>query len=134
MPRMRTAAVTTLLLVPIVAGGFLLQEPPARASAHLFDQVRSLVTTRYVDSLRDTQVFEKAARGMVKELNDPYSELLSPKESDTFNRSTNGRYAGTRRLLEQQPGAPARAPRAFPRTPHAETGVPQGRGVTSSHG
>ena len=87
---MRTAAVTTLLLVPIVAGGFLLQEPAARTSARLFDQVRSLIETRYVDSLKDNQVFEKAARGMVRELNDPYSELLTPKESDVFNRSTNG--------------------------------------------
>src|SRR2546423_6615086 len=134
MPRMRTAAVTTLLLVPIVAGGFLLQEPPARASAHLFDQVRSLVTTRYVDSLKDTQVFEKAARGMVKELNDPYSELLSPKESDTFNRSTNGRYGGTGMLLEQQPGAPVSVQRVFPHTPADEAGAREGDRITAVHG
>ena len=134
MPRMRTAAVTTLLLVPIVAGGFLLQEPPARASAHLFDQVRSLVTTRYVDSLKDTQVFEKAARGMVKELNDPYSELLSPKESDTFNRSTNGRYGGTGMLLEQQPGAPVSVQRVFPHTPADEAGVREGDRIIAVDG
>ena len=104
---MRTAAVTTLLLVPIVAGGFLLQEPPARASVHLFDQVRTLIETRFVDSLKDGQLFEKAARGMVKELNDPYSELLTPKESESFSRSTNGRYGGTGMLL-----ALRRSPRA----------------------
>jgi len=43
---MRTAAVTTLLLVPIVAGGFLLQAPATRTSVRLFDQVRTLVETR----------------------------------------------------------------------------------------
>ena len=131
---MRTAAVTTLLLVPIVAGGFLLQEPAARTSAHLFDQVRSLIETRYVDSLKDNQVFEKAARGMVRELNDPYSELLTPKESDVFNRSTNGRYGGTGMLLEQQTGVGVLVQRVFPHTPAAEAGVQEGDRITAIDG
>ena len=42
-----------------------------------------------------TAAYEKAARGLVRELNDPYSELLSPKQSEDFNRSTGGRYGGT---------------------------------------
>src|SRR5216110_1700329 len=32
-PRYRTALVATLLLVPVIAGGFLLQDPPPRANA-----------------------------------------------------------------------------------------------------
>ena len=95
MPRFRTAAAATLLVVPIVAGGFLLQEPPARANALLFEQVMSLVRQQYVDTLPSTAAYEKAARGLVNELNDPYSELLSPKQSEDFNRSTGGRYGGT---------------------------------------
>ena len=51
MPRFRTAAAASLLVVPIVAGGFLLQEPPVRANALLFDQVMSLVRSQYVDTL-----------------------------------------------------------------------------------
>jgi carboxyl-terminal processing protease len=131
---MRTAAVTTLLLVPIVAGGFLLQEPATRSSAHLFDQVRTLIETRYVDSLKDAQVFEKAARGMVRELNDPYSELLTPKESESFNRSTNGRYGGTGMLLEQQTGVGVLVQRVFPNTPAAEAGVQEGDRITAIDG
>jgi carboxyl-terminal processing protease len=131
---MRTAAVATLLLVPIVAGGFLLQEPSTRSSAHLFDQVRSLIETRYVDSLKDSQVFEKAARGMVKELNDPYSELLTPKESDSFNRGTNGRYGGTGMLLEQQTGVGVVVGRVFPNTPAEEAGVQEGDRITAIDG
>ena len=79
MPRFRTAAVATLLVIPIVAGGFLLQEPPVRANALLFDQVLSLVQRQYVDTVPADAMYEKAARGLVRELNDPYSELLSPK-------------------------------------------------------
>jgi carboxyl-terminal processing protease len=131
---MRTAAVTTLLLVPIVAGGFLLQAPATRTSARLFDQVRTLVETRYVDSLKDGQLFEKAARGMVRELNDPYSELLTPKESDAFNRGTNGRYGGTGMLLEQQPGADVSVGRVFPHTPAEEAGVQEGDRITAIDG
>jgi carboxyl-terminal processing protease len=126
MSRARTAAVTTLLLVPIVAGGFLLQEPPVRANARLFDQVRTLITSQYVDSIKDAQVFEKAARGLVRELNDPYSELLSPKESESFNRSTNGRYGGTGMLLDEQIGVGIVVGRVFPNTPAAEAGVLEG--------
>ena len=117
---------TTLLLVPIVAGGFLLQEPPIRANARLFDQVRSLVTSQYVDSIKDSQVFEKAAHGLVRELNDPYSELLTPRESESFNRSTNGRYGGTGMLLEEQQGVGVVVSRVFPNTPAAESGVLEG--------
>ena len=134
MSRTRTAAVTTLLLVPIVAGGFLLQEPATRSSARLFDQVRTLIETKYVDSLKDGQLFEKAAKGMVRELNDPYSELLTPKESDLFNRSTNGRYGGTGMLLEQQPGSPVSVQRVFPNTPAADAGVQEGDRITAIDG
>jgi carboxyl-terminal processing protease len=131
---MRTAAVTTLLLVPIVAGGFLLQAPPVRASARLFDQVRTLVETRYVDSVPDTQLFEKAARGLVRELNDPYSELLTPKESESFNRSTNGRYGGTGMLLEEQKGIGVIVSRVFPHTPAEAAGVQEGDRITAIDG
>jgi len=131
---MRTAAVTTLLLVPIVAGGFLLQEPTTRSSVRLFDQVRTLVETRYVDSLKEGQVFEKAAKGMVHELNDPYSELLTPKESDVFNRSTNGRYGGTGMLLEEHPGTFVSVQRVFPNTPASEAGVQEGDRIIAIDG
>jgi carboxyl-terminal processing protease len=41
----------------------------------------------------------------VRELNDPYSELLSPKASEDFNRSTGSRYGGTgMAILEPSPG------------------------------
>src|SRR5689334_1845341 len=131
MPRFRTAAVAALLVVPVVAGGFLLQEPPVRASTLLFDQVFSLVRNQYVDSLPTPAAYEKAARGLVKELNDPYSELLSPKESEDFNRSTGGRYGGTGMLLgEERPGVIV-VDRVFPNTPAEEAGVQEGDRVVA---
>ncbi len=131
MPRFRTAAAATLLVIPIVAGGFLLQESPTRANAQLFDQVMSLVRNQYVDSIPPGASYEKAARGLVKELNDPYSELLSPKESETFERSTGGRYGGTGMLLgEQAPGVIV-VDRVFPNTPAEDAGVQEGDRVVA---
>jgi carboxyl-terminal processing protease len=127
MPRFKTAAAATLLVIPMVAGGFLLQEPPVRASTVLFEQVRQIVQNQYVDSVPLAAMYEKAARGLVHELNDPYSELLSPKASEDFNRSTGGRYGGTGMQLD--PGTPATGitvARVFPHTPAEDAGVQEG--------
>ncbi|HXT15938.1 MAG TPA: S41 family peptidase [Gemmatimonadaceae bacterium] len=126
MPRFRTAAVATLLVVPIVAGGFLLQEAPARSNAVLFDQVLSLVRNTYVDTLPAGLAYEKAAKGLVRELNDPYSELLPPKESENFNRQTGGRYGGTGMLLGNPSPGVIVVDRVFPNTPAEEAGVREG--------
>ncbi|HEY4132095.1 MAG TPA: S41 family peptidase [Gemmatimonadaceae bacterium] len=131
MPRFKTAAVAALLVVPIVAGGFLLQEPPARANALLFEQVMSLVHNAYVDTVTTGSAYEKAAVGLVRELNDPYSELLPPKESDDFNRTTGGRYGGTGMVIgEAAPGVFA-VDRVFPNTPAEDAGVRVGDHVIS---
>src|SRR5262245_51758872 len=123
MPRFRTAAAATLLLVPMVAGGFLLQEPPVRANALLFDQVRTIVERKFVDTLPRAATYEKAARGLVRELNDPYSELLSPKQSEDFSRSTGGRYGGTGMVLGEAITGGILVDRVFPNTPAEEAGV-----------
>jgi carboxyl-terminal processing protease len=125
MPRPRTAATTALLLVPIAAGGFLLQEVPVRQSARLFDQVFSIVTDRYVDSLPAAVAYERAARGLVEQLDDPYSELLAPSAREEFARGTNGRYGGIGMLLEEIQGTVGVA-RVFPHTPAEEGGVREG--------
>ena len=131
MPRLRTAAAAALLVVPIVAGGFFLQASPARANALLFEQVMSLVETQYVDTLPSGAVYEKAAQGLVHELNDPYSDLLSPKQSEAFNRSTGGRYGGTGMMIgEESPGVVV-VDRVFPNTPAAEASVREGDRIVS---
>jgi carboxyl-terminal processing protease len=126
MSRHRTTLVATLLLVPIVAGGFLLQDPPARANARLFDQVLSLVSRQYVDTISSTELMSRAARGLVKELHDPYTELFTPRESEEFSRGTNGRYGGTGMLLGEEEERVVTVQRVFPNTPAEEAGVREG--------
>jgi carboxyl-terminal processing protease len=59
----------------------------------LLAQVMTLVRDRFAAS-DAPDVYAAAARGLVRELGDPYSQLLSPKEVEDFSRSTLGRYAG----------------------------------------
>ena len=132
-PRLRTAAVTTLLFVPIVAGGFLLQEPPAHANARLFDQVLSLVANRYVDTLPASDIYAKAATGLVQQLRDPYSQLFTPKGSDDFSRGTGGRYGGTGMLLGEDNGNTF-VQQVFPHTPAEEAGVLEGDRIVAIDG
>ena len=126
MSRHRTTLVAGLLLVPIVAGGFLLQEPPKRANARLFEQVLSLVSRQYVDTLPNSELLTRTARGLVKELQDPYTELFSPRESEEFGRATGGRYGGTGMLLEEEEDKVVTVQRVFPNTPADDAGVLDG--------
>ena len=71
MHRSRKIALIAVILTPIVAGGFLLQSRVGRESALLLDQVLSLISERFVDTLPQGAMYEKAARGLVRELNDP---------------------------------------------------------------
>src|SRR5580704_13492912 len=100
--RKRTqATLAVAFLVPIVAGGFLLQTKPTPEGPVLLNQVMSLVAGRYVDTLADSSLFEKAAAGLVQELNDPYSELLTPADLKDFNTRVGGHYGGLGMLILQ---------------------------------
>jgi carboxyl-terminal processing protease len=131
MPRFRKAALIGALSIPIVAGGFLLQSRAQQQGAALLDQVMSLVNDRFVDTLQLPDVYEKAARGLVKELNDPYSELFSPKDLKQFNTRTGGRYGGLGMLIEQEPQTKGiRVVTVYPNSPAEAGGVREGDFIT----
>ncbi len=124
MSRIRKAAVVGLVLIPIVAGGFVLQERTTAAGSRLFEQVFSIISDRYVDSVDAGALYEKAARGLVAELKDPYADLYSPKQLADFNTTTGGYYAGVGMQIEPQDGMTV-VNKVFPNTPAAEAGVIQ---------
>jgi carboxyl-terminal processing protease len=127
MSRTRKAAFIGALVIPVVAGGFLWQARGQQAGAALLDQVMSLVAERYVDTLPSSDVFEKAARGLVKELNDPYSELLSPRDLKQFNSRTGGRYGGLGMAIVFDPASKfVRVDAVYPNTPAENGGVREG--------
>lgn len=125
MFRRRTIAVLAVLALPLAAGAFVVQERAATASATLFDQVLSLVGERYVDSIGTRELYERAARGLVEELRDPYSELYTPAQLEAFNTSTGGFYGGVGMLIEDQEGTIIIS-RVYPHTPAEEAGIREG--------
>jgi carboxyl-terminal processing protease len=125
MNRSRKVALASLALLPILGGAFALQAPSTRSGAQLLGQVLELVEKRFVDTLDTQAVFEKAARGLVKELNDPYTQLFSPKEMADFSRTTNGKYAGLGMEIVPLNGY-ITAGKTFPNTPAQRGGVLEG--------
>ncbi len=122
----RMAAVATVALVPLVAGGWLAQSRGTREGPPLLDQVMGLVSQRFVDTVGAGMLYEKAARGLVKELNDPYSELFTPKQIADFTRNTNGRYAGIGMEITPPQTGYVTVSRVFPHSPAEGAGVQEG--------
>src|SRR3982074_1963360 len=94
MSRPRKSLLFGLALIPLLAGGFVFQQHESQQGARLLDQVLNIVSTRFVDTAHARTLYTKAARGLVHELNDPYSVLLSPKELSSYDAHANGRCAG----------------------------------------
>lgn len=73
------------------------------SSRDLFGQVLGLVAQTAVDSLPLDSLYERAARGLIAELKDPYAALLSPAEQAAFQRNSLGnRYAGIGATVRSQ--------------------------------
>jgi carboxyl-terminal processing protease len=125
MRRYRKLAAVAVILVPLLAGGFLLQSHVTSDGSVLLDQVISLVSERFVDTLPQGDIYEKAARGLVRELNDPYTELMSPKELKQFSTRTGGRYGGLGMQIEPRDQQIV-VSRVFPNTPAERNGVREG--------
>lgn len=125
MTRNRKAVLASLVLVPLIASGFALQARSTRGGAQLLDQVLTFVALRYVDTLDAQMLYEKAARGLVKELNDPYTELFTPKQLEEFSRNTNGRYAGIGMEISKV-GDYVTVNKVFPNSPAEGGGVQEG--------
>ncbi|MGH7719987.1 MAG: S41 family peptidase [Gemmatimonadaceae bacterium] len=121
-PRLPKYAVLATLAVPALVGGFLAQERPAADGPGLFGQVMTLVSERFVDSLGAGAVYERAARGLVERLDDPYSELFSPEQLERFTTESFGRYAGVGMLIEDQQGQ-ITVVRVYPNTPAEAAGI-----------
>jgi carboxyl-terminal processing protease len=126
MARFRKLALLgALVTVPVVATGFLLQSKSTTEGTALLEQVLQLVSNRYVDTLNDNKLFEKAAHGLVRELNDPYSELLTPTNLKEFSTRTNGRYGGIGMLIEDLQGS-ITISKVYRNTPAEAAGIHEG--------
>ncbi len=118
-------AIAGVVALPLVAGAFMYQKQQNVAGAQLLDEVLRITATRYVDSVPPSDLYEKAARGLVSELKDPYSVLFTPQELAQFNQQTGGKYGGIGMEIAPTNGF-VTVQRVFPHTPAAAGGVMEG--------
>jgi carboxyl-terminal processing protease len=84
----------------LISGGLLIQSGAwreagaATGSARLFDQVMARISQDYIDTLSADDIYSRAASGFVKEIDDPYSVLLTPDRYGRVRETASGRYAG----------------------------------------
>lgn len=96
----RNLIAAVVLAAFFLGGGLLLRraltpsvETPARAT-RLFDQVVSHVRRFAVDSLSDSDLYQRAAAGILTQLSDPYAALLIGSDQATIAEQTTGNYGG----------------------------------------
>ena len=88
-------SVVAALLLPALVGGFALQAWGGRDGERMFHEVISRVATQGLDSLSDAELYEKAARGLLVQIGDPYADLFSPEQLAEFSRQAlRNSYAG----------------------------------------
>jgi carboxyl-terminal processing protease len=96
----RTAAVAAIFLLLLVTGGWLIERGAGTTpqslqdGVRLFESVRQRVLADYVDSLSEQDLYRRAVAGVLRELKDPYTTLLTPTRASQLSEATTGNYAG----------------------------------------
>ena len=97
--RTKAAIIAGVLGTAFVSGGWLLQlglstHGTGVDGARLFDGVTARVKQFYVDSIPDSDLYEKAMIGMLQELRDPHTMYLKPDRVKRLEERISGNYAG----------------------------------------
>ena len=136
--RARAFIAVTVLTLALVLGGWLLQRGLHRGSgsferARLFDQVRVRIANDFVDSIPESELFRKAAEGLVRQLHDPHSVYLTPEKLRALTESTSGHYAGIGIQIDVRDGwITIVAP--LPGTPAERAGIQPGDRIVAIDG
>ncbi|MGH7498516.1 MAG: S41 family peptidase [Gemmatimonadales bacterium] len=128
--RQRWGVIGVVAVISFLSGGWLLQRGVASGGnvyqqARLFDDVLGHVSAYYVDSIGEGQLYDQAARGMLEQLKDPYSVLLTGDDYKSLTEQTSGNYAGLGIQIDVRDGwITVVAP--LPETPAERAGVQTG--------
>ena len=129
--RGRAVVAAALFMAMLALGGWwagreLVTEAPARppsvSGARLFDQVTAMVAQRYVDSLGEQALYDKAVAGMLKELQDPYTAVLGEDRLRRLSEQMSGTYAGIGLQFDMRDGWPV-VVEVIPGSPSERAGI-----------
>src|SRR5918992_135396 len=128
--KQRWGLIGLVAVISFLSGGWLLQRGVASdgnvyQQARLFDDVLGHVNSYYVDSIGETDLYQKATRGMLEQLQDPYSVLLTGDDYRALTEQTSGNYAGLGIQIDVRDGwITVVAP--LPETPAERAGIETG--------
>ena len=128
--KQRWGLIALVAFISFFSGGWLLQRGVASdgnvyQQARLFDDVLGHVNTYFVDSIGETDLYQKATRGMLEQLMDPYSVLLTGDDYKALTEQTSGNYAGLGIQIDVRDGwITVVAP--LPETPAERAGIETG--------
>src|ERR1043165_4865182 len=90
----------SLLLVAVLSfflGGWLLGRGVANYAergARLYDDGMARVSDAFVDSLPPGELYDRAAQGLVRSLDDPYTALLRGSDWNELREGATGNFSG----------------------------------------
>ncbi len=120
-----------VLAVPVIAAGALVQPRAARDGARLFGEVFERVERFNLDSLGEGELYERAARGLVASLDDPYAELFSPEQLTEFSRDRLGNAYGGLGIIFEEIAGVKRVGQIFADGPAYRAGVQVGDAIVA---
>src|ERR687895_756015 len=126
----RWGLIGLVAVISFLSGGWLLQRGVASdgnvyQQARLFDDVLGHVNSYFVDSIGETDLYQKATKGMLEQLQDPYSVLLTGEDYKALTEQTSGNYAGLGIQIDVRDGwITVVAP--LPETPAERAGIETG--------
>ncbi len=133
--RQRWGLIALVAVLSFFTGGWLLQRGAARdgdvyQQARLFDDVLSHVSAYYVDSIPQSDLYQKATTGLLEQLKDPYSVLLQDDDYKQLTETTTGNYGGLGIQIDVRDGwITVVAP--LPETPAERAGIETGDQIIS---
>ena len=97
--KQRWGLIGLVSVISFASGGWLLQRAaPGPAAGYqqerLFNDVLQPFSSYYVDSIPNSSLYRKATDGMLGELKDPYSVLLTGDDYKQLTEQTSCNYAG----------------------------------------
>jgi carboxyl-terminal processing protease len=128
--KQRWSVMALVAVISFLSGGWLLQRGVGTGGnvyqqARLFDDVLGHVNAYYVDSIGETELYDRATRGMLEQLKDPYSVLLTGDDYKALTEQTSGNYAGLGIQIDVRDGwITVVAP--LPETPAERAGIGTG--------
>jgi carboxyl-terminal processing protease len=134
MRRFRNGITVFMIMIPAMAGGWVLRGNLPDSGPRLFAEVLQIIGRDAIGGLSEDEVYRRAARGLIERLDDQYAELYSPEELARFSREQLGAaYGGLGMQIEDQDGV-VTVTRVFPNTPAESGGVRAGDRILAVDG